>query len=178
MKIILEEYLISEAIEYASISKKFTSNRHDFHEGGLSAKERKMYEGKLGEKAIKKLFIDNNIKFIEDSSSHEEADFYDFIVFTNDDKQLKIDVKTRTQDFHIRTLEMVEQFNNKPKDIYISVRLYHEVLPYVQILGFTTNKQILRINRIENNGYLDNYVLFDNELKEISILINNIKKNE
>lgn len=177
MKINIDPILISEAKSYASKSRAFTSNRHDFHEGGLSAKEKKMYQGKLGEKGMKQFFNDNNIVYLEDSTSFEEADLYDFIVYDLDGNALKVDVKTRTQDFHTRTLEMVEQMLNKPKDIYISVRLYDETDPYISIVGFATNTDFKNINRIENNGYLDNYVLFDKELKPIDTLIKMLKKN-
>lgn len=70
--IVRENYVITgslydEAVSYAKKARAFTSNRHDFHSGGLSNKERKMFEGKLGEKAVKLLLIDNNIRFIEDT---------------------------------------------------------------------------------------------------------------
>jgi hypothetical protein len=178
MKIIISEQLRIEAMNYATISRKFTANRHDFHEGGLDAKQRKMFEGKLGEKAIKQFFIDNNIKFEEDKTSHEDADFYDFLVWDLEMKELKVDVKTRTKDFHTRTLEMVEQMKNKPKDIYFSVRLYDTTSYTVDILGFATKQDFLKINRIQNQGYLDNYVLFDNELKNANLLLPKLKKNE
>jgi len=167
----IPENLINEALNYSIMSKKYTSNRHDFHEGGLDAKQRKMFEGKLGEKIFKIFLIKHKIKFKEDMSSHTEADKYDFILFD----KLKIDVKTRTKDFHTRTLEMVEQFKNKPKDIYISIRLYPETKEGF-IIGWCTYKDILRINRIENNGYLNNYVLFDNELRSVEELLNELKK--
>ena len=38
-------------------------------------------------------------------------------------------------------------------------------------------KDILNINRIENNGYLDNYVLFDSELRDIRKLIEFFKSS-
>lgn len=178
MTIIINPFLENEAKDYATISRSFTSNRHDFHEGGLNAKERKMFEGKLGEKAIKQFFINNNITFEEDKSSHEVADYYDFIVYALDGSKLKVDVKTRTKSFHTRTLEMVEQIKNKPKDIYFSVRL-HNTIPFtVDLIGFTTKQDFLKINRIQNQGYLDNYVLFDNELREINTIIHKLKKNE
>ncbi len=46
--IIRESYVISgdlyqEALEYAELSKDFTSNRHDFHLGGLLNKKIKMF---------------------------------------------------------------------------------------------------------------------------------------
>ena len=53
MEIILKKKSVNEALEYSELSKSFTSNTHDFHEGGLNAKQRKMFEGKLGEKGIK-----------------------------------------------------------------------------------------------------------------------------
>jgi len=158
---------IREAYEYATKSKAYTSNRHDFHEGGLEAKQRKMFEGKLGEKIFKKVLVDNNIQFEEDNTSHTEADLYDFKMPDN----TTIDVKTRTKEFHTRTLEMVEQFNKNPKDIYISVRLYPEKKEGY-IIGWCTKEDIKKINRIENNGYLDNYVLYDNELRPIKDLLN------
>lgn len=157
---------IQEAYEYATKSKAYTSNRHDFHGGGLEAKQRKMFEGKLGEKIFKKVLMDNNIQFEEDNTSHTEADLYDFKMPDN----TTIDVKTRTKEFHTRTLEMVEQFNKNPKDIYVSVRLYPEKKEGY-IIGWCTKEDIKKINRIENNGYLDNYVLYDNELRFLLELI-------
>lgn len=168
----IPENLVQEAMVYAKTSRKFTSDRHDFHEGGLNAKERKMFEGKLGEKIFKLFLIDNKIKFEEDKTSYKEADYYDFILPDN----TKIDVKTRTKDFHIRTLEIKEQFDNKPKDIYVSVRLFPEKREGI-ILGWFSKEDLVRINRIENNGYLDNYVIYDNELRDIKELFENWVKN-
>jgi len=157
---------IQEAYEYATKSRAYTSNRHDFHEGGLEAKQRKMFEGKLGEKIFKKVLKDHNIQFKEDKTSHTEADLYDFKMPDN----TTIDVKTRTKSFHTRTLEMVEQFEKKPKDIYVSVRLFTERKEGF-VIGWCTKEDIKQINRIENNGYLDNYVLYDNELRPLHELI-------
>jgi len=170
MEISIKKELIKEALEYAKLSKSFTSDTHDFHEGGLNAKQRKMFEGKLGEKGIKQFFIENNINFKEDESSHKDADEYDFIIFGVSQKYF-IDVKTRTQKFHIRTLEMVKQLHRKKIDIYISVKLSNHKNDYkIKIIGWCTKQDILKINRIENNGYLDNYVMYDNELKNINDL--------
>ena len=162
----IPEDLVKEALDYSIESRAYTSNRHDFHEGGLDAKQRKMYEGKLGEKIFKKYLIDNNILFQEDQSDYTEADIFDFIMPDN----ATIDVKTRTQVFHTRTLEMVEQFNKNPKTIYISIRLFPG-LKQGFIIGWCTHEDILNINRIENHGYLDNYVMFDNELRHINELL-------
>ncbi len=166
VEIVISQKYINEALEYAKCSRKYTSNRHDFHSGGLDNKQQKMFEGKLGEKGFKIWLESNSIPYIEDQSSYEEADEYDFYF---EKSQLKIDVKTRTQDFHIRTLEMVEQFKNKPKDIYISVRLINE--NSIKILGWFSKKDLLKKGKIENNGYLDNYVMYDNDLRPISELI-------
>lgn len=168
--IVRESYLITgslyeEAVSYARKSRAFTSNRHDFHPGGLGNKERKMLEGKLGEKAVKLLFLENHINFIEDPSAYDERDEFDFLL-VNENERLKIDVKTRTEDFHIRTLEMVEQAETHPKDIYISVRLYRESNT-VKILGWFFYKDMIRTARIENLGYLDNYVMYDCDLRPI-----------
>ena len=134
-----------EAEDYASISKAYTSDHHDFHEGGLDAKRRKMFEGKLGEKVVKHFFDNNDISYVEDNSSHKEADNFDFIVFLKkNNKQIKVDVKTRTENFHTRTLEMQEQFNKRPKDVYISIRLYRSK-PYTgDIIGYCTRKTFFR----------------------------------
>jgi hypothetical protein len=158
---------IKQARNYSLKSRKYTSNRHDFHEGGLKAKQRKMFEGKLGEMIFKQFMLEKKIKFKEDDSHHTEADNYDFII----NNSLTVDVKTRTKEFHSRNLEMVEQYNKNPKDIYISVRLYPKK-KNGYIIGWFGKNDIKRINRIENNGYLDNYVLYDNELRNINELIN------
>ena len=162
---VIADSLYNEAVDYARKSRAFTSNRHDFHPGGLSNKEKKMFEGKLGEKAIKLLLTDNHISFIEDTSSHDERDEFDFLL-VNENEQLKVDVKTRTEDFHIRTLEMVELAKTHPKDIYISVRLFRESNTVV-ILGWFSYKDMIRKGRIENQGYLDNYVMYDSDLRPI-----------
>ena len=183
--IIRENYVITgslydEAVSYARKARAFTSNRHDFHPGGLSNKEKKMFEGKLGEKAIKLLLTDNHINFIEDTSSYDERDEFDFLL-VNENEQLKVDVKTRTEDFHIRTLEMVEQAETHPKDIYISVRLFRESNTVV-ILGWFSYKDMIRKGRIENQGYLDNYVMYDSDLRPIldleKYVLNRFKKEK
>lgn len=158
--------LYNEAIDYAEKSKYYTSNRHDFHNGGYDNKKKKMFEGKLGEKAFKIFLLENNANFIEDCSSCDERDDYDFLLCHNS-IQYKIDVKTRTENFHTRTMEMVEQAQSHPKDIYIAARLYRES-DEVALLGWFTFKDMININRIENKGYLDNYVMFDNELRPMS----------
>lgn len=169
--IIRESYVISgdlyqEALEYAELSKDFTSNRHDFHPGGLLNKKIKMFEGKLGEKAVKMLFMDNDICFKEDHSSYKERDEYDFLL-VNETEQLKVDVKTRTESFHIRTLEMVEQAKKHPKDIFISARLYKDNNT-VKLLGWYTYSDMINKNQIENQGYLDNYVMYDRDLRPLT----------
>ncbi len=168
--VIRNNYIISpefkkEALDYALASRSFTSNRHDFHPGGLNNKQKKMYEGKLGEKCFKMFLIDNCIRFEEDKSPCTEADLYDFIL----PNKIKIDVKTRTESFHIRTLEMVESVNKAPKDIYVSCRLYKDT-ESVSLLGWYTREDMLNANHIENNGYLDNYVMYDSELRPMSDL--------
>jgi len=164
----IEGKLYNEALAYAESSKKYTSNRHDFHAGGLENKKRKMFEGKLGEKAVKIFFTENDISFEEDQTPCDERDEYDFLLI-NQHERLKVDVKTRTEDYHIRTLEMVEQAQNHPKDIYISVRLYKETNT-VKLLGWFTYDDMIRKNQIENQGYLDNYVMYDKDLRPIETL--------
>lgn len=74
-----------------------------------------MLKGTLGEKGIKIFFDKNNINNKEDSTNFDECDNYDFLL-KNNTCSLKIDLKIRTEDFHIRTLEMVEQAKSHPKD--------------------------------------------------------------
>ena len=131
----------------------------------LNNKRQKMLEGKLGEKAIKMFFEDNNISYEEDSTNFDERDYFDFLL-KNKECTLKIDVKTRTEDFHIRTLEMVEQARNNPKDIFISVRLYRETNTVI-LLGWFTFEDMIQKNQIENLGYLDNYVMYDEDLRSM-----------
>lgn len=165
----IEGELFEEALKYAEDSKRYTSNRHDFHPGGLSNKKQKMLEGKLGEKAVKMLFMENGVSFIEDKTAYDERDEYDFLL-VNSYESLKVDVKTRTEKFHIRTLEMVEQAQSHPKDIYISVHLYRESNA-VELLGWYTYNDMIQKNKIENQGYLDNYVMYDRDLRPISDLV-------
>ena len=167
--------LIAEADDYARRSAPFTSNAHDFHEGGLAAKERKMAEGKYGEKAFKMILQNNSVPFEEDHTSHRERDKFDFLL-TTPGREYKVDVKTRTEDFHTRTLEIKAQADGPyRKDIYISAKLTR---PHtIQFLGWFTRDDMLRANHVENNGYLDNYVMYDNELRPMSELETEIINN-
>lgn len=172
---IITPYLYQEALNYAISSCAFTSNRHDFHAGGLNNKQQKMLEGKLGEKGFKMFLTENAIPFIEDHSSPQERDEYDFLLSTTNKKYL-LDVKTRTKDFHIRTLEMVEQAHNHPKDIFVSARLYTE-RNAVKLLGWYTFQDMISVGRIENHGYLDNYVMYDSDLRPMSELFDLVLQN-
>ena len=89
MEIIISQPLEKEAEDCSLKSRSYTSNRHDFHEGGLEAKERKIFEGELGEKAIKQFFTERNIKFKRDTTSFDKADFYDFSSTLLMEKNLK-----------------------------------------------------------------------------------------
>ena len=164
--IIRENYVITgplyqEALQYAERSKTFTSNRHDFHAGGLENKKKKMFEGKLGEKAV-----------------NDTRDEYDFLL-VNKTERLKVDVKTRTEAYHKRTLEMVEQAKTHPKDIFISVRLFRETNT-VKLVGWYTFHDMIQKNQIENQGYLDNYVMYDKDLRSMfdleSLILNRFRK--
>lgn len=164
--------MLEEALIYANLSGAFTSNRHDFHPGGLNNKRLKMFEGKLGEKAFKQFLLDNNILFAEDHSSWDERDEYDFLLTTKN-RQYLFDVKTRTKSFHTRTLEMVEQAQNHPKDIFISARLFSD-RNAVKLLGWYSYTDMITANKIENNGYLDNYVMYDTDLRPLEELYDNL----
>lgn len=94
---IIEGALYQEALDYARRSRAYTSDRHDFHSGGLDNKQQKMLEGKLGEKAFKLFLQDNGIRFEEDHSSYDERDEYDFLL-QGSGLRLRVDVKTRTED--------------------------------------------------------------------------------
>lgn len=159
--------LIREAEVYAGLSGRYTSDAHDFHTGGLNNKQHKMFEGKLGEKVFKMFLQDNHISFEEDRTSYTESDNYDFIL----PNTVTIDVKTRTKSFHTRTLEIAKTFINNPKDIYISIYLDFEKKEGT-IIGFATKETFAELNQIQNNGYGDNYVLYDNQLSNIEEFFN------
>lgn len=178
--ILRDEYVITpelyqEALGYARSSRAYTSNRHDFHAGGLNNKQQKMLEGKLGEKGFKMFLLENNIPFLEDHSSPQERDEYDFLL-SKPESQYLFDVKTRTKSFHTRTLEMVEQAQSHPKDIFISARLFTE-RNAVKLLGWYSFQDMIAANRIENNGYLDNYVMYDSDLRPIEELYSSLLIN-
>lgn len=161
VKIKVTEEMKQEASQYSTLSRNYTSRRHDFHKGGPDHASIKMNEGKIGEKAFRTWLDQEGIPYVEDSTSFDEADNYDFII-----NGYKVDVKTRTEDFHIRTLELVEQVQNRPKDIYVSVRYYRNT-DEVELIGVISAKKLVRLNQIENQGYKDNYVAYDHQLGSI-----------
>lgn len=147
-----------EASDYADLSRDYTSRNHDFHEGGPDNAKLKMYEGKIGEKAFRSWLDCEGIPYIEDNTPHDQADYYDFLI-----NGFKIDVKTRTESYHTRTLELVNQFEERPKDIYVST-YYNRDTDNVELIGVISSAKLLSLNQIENHGYLDNYVAYDNQL--------------
>ena len=73
---------------------------------------------------------------------------------------------------------MVEQAKNHPKDIFISVRLFKGKYK-VKLLGWFTYKDMITKNQIENQGYLDNYVMYDKDLRpmeDFDKILSNFKK--
>lgn len=161
----LSNEMIAEAMDYAIKSKEYLSKRHGFHEGGLEANQRKMFEGKLGEKIVKYWFIEQGIQFEEDESHYTVADKFDFKV-----NGKRIDVKTRTKDYLSKLLEIKETFDKDAKDIYIAVRLIERNNTHGYIIGWCTKEDIKEVNRVGNMGYLDNYEMFDEELREPNYL--------
>lgn len=71
---------------------------------------------------------------------------------------------------------MVEQAQNHPKDIFVSARLFSE-RNSVKLLGWYSYQDMINANRVENNGYLNNYVMFDSDLRSMDELYNLILKN-
>jgi hypothetical protein len=187
MEFTIEEWMVKEAETYAVLSAAHTSNRHDFHRGGITAKAEKMFEGKLGEKVFKAWLRHQRLPFEEDATSHEEADMFDFRVAGR-----TIDVKTFTKDFHRRLLEMVEQYDRTPKDYYVAVRLRFEPFsvtvrtgspvfdfsqihrPTSSIVGWASKIEVGQAP-IENNGYRDNRRLWLADLHTIDHLASELR---
>src|SRR4051794_23106556 len=97
----ITDNIVESAQDYATRSAPHTSDRNDFHPGGLANKARKMFEGKLGERVFQAWLDTEKTPYVADSSPHNEADRYDFVIAGR-----TIDVKTFTQDNHLRLLEM------------------------------------------------------------------------
>ena len=74
---------------------------------------------------------------------------------------------------------MVEQAKTHPKDIFISVRLFRETNT-VKLVGWYTFHDMIQKNQIENQGYLDNYVMYDKDLRSMfdleSLSLNRFRK--
>ncbi|MFL2139001.1 hypothetical protein [Desemzia sp. FAM 23991] len=170
MIIKVTEDMKKEALEYSQLSKEFTSRRHDHHEGGSENAALKMYEGKIGEKAFRFWLDYNNIPYQEDETSHDSADFYDFLI-----KGYKIDVKTRTKSFHTRILERVEQFEKKPKDIYVSAHYYTDI-EEVKLIGVISANRLKKLNPPESFGYEMNYFAHDYQLSSMETFKSTFKK--
>lgn len=157
------------AEEYARLSHDYTSRLHDFHSGGADIASDKMYEGKLGEEAFKYILMSHDIPFIVDQTGYDSADDYDFLV-----NGYRVDVKTRTQEYQIRTLEMVDQFHSKPKDIYVGVRLYRED-DKAEIYGYITADNLKNANAPKSFGFKLNYWAYDYQMAPIEKLIDEWK---
>ena len=82
-----------------------------------------------------------------------------------------MDVKTRTEEFRIRTLELVEQTICHPKELDV----FRPALPGSGMRssgcwGGFTREDLLTQGKIENQGYLDNYVMYDRQLRPMESL--------
>lgn len=166
----IEDWMKEEAKNYAEESHDYTSRGHDFHDGGADEASKYMYLGKLGEKAFKKLLLDNGITFIEDYTGPDQADEYDFLV-----KGYKIDVKTRTKSYHTRTLEMVTQFRERPKDVYVGT-YYNAGKDQMEFYGYIRAEELEQLHSPENHGYGWNYFAYDREMHPVNKLLDDLKK--
>lgn len=139
------------------------------NEGSADEATKYMYYGKLGEKAFKQVLLNSNIDFLEDTSGPDQADEYDFLV-----KGFKIDVKTRTKRFHKKTLEMVKQFKERSKDVYVGA-YYNEQKEEVDLYGYIRADKLAELPEPESNGYEENYWVYDNEMEPLIRLIEGLK---
>lgn len=187
VRIPLAHGMIEPARDYAILSAPHTSNRHDFHGGGLANKARKMFEGKLGERAFGAWLAMEGISNTPDSSAHNVADVFDFMVGGR-----AIDVKTYTQVSHRRLLEMVEQYQRGAKDYYVATRLHYSpfdvhiqsgeivfdlgavTTQFVDIIGWASGRQVGEA-QVENVGYKDNYRIWLDDLRLPQSLIQELR---
>ncbi len=188
MEIGIDMAMVAAARDYAVRSAAHTSNRHDFHSGRLADKARNMFVGKLGERAFQAWLETLGVEFVADASPPTEADRYDFLVGGK-----TIDVKTFTQEYHTRLLEMVEQYAKLPKDCYVAVRLRFGPFDVQQrgaalefdfaglrertahLVGWAGRAEVGSAP-VENNGYRDNYRIWLRDLRDMPQLAAELRR--
>jgi hypothetical protein len=168
-KIILTDEQIEHAREIARLKENYINNKYSYHT--VEDNFQKMFEGKLGEEAVKSFFNEKSVKYELDTTPIEKADRFDFMILQKD-KWLTIDVKTRNQDYgeNNMLLAIKSVVDSKPKDLYMSVYLKTEQELY--IVGYCSWRKFIEVNRVkEYKKGLPSYALYENEL----ILINENK---
>lgn len=125
--------------------------------------------GKIGEFAFESYLISRGIEYVPDETGPDTDDDYDFMI-----GEILIDVKTRTETYHRRTLERVIQYQKKPKDIYVSVKYIENIDPnHAYILGFITSDILTKKyspKQFHPKGQPSFYV-YDNDLIPIEHLL-------
>lgn len=164
-------HIKKKCLKYAKETLEYRIQRKGLTKGTRKDRIANMYEGKIGE-AVFQIFLEyHGIKFLEDQSSKEVPDSYDFLINGE-----KIDVKTR--DFvQGRLLEIVSMVDYKPKDIYVSV-LIDKRKEIVFLKGWISREDLLKKNEITNCGYGDNFSCSDRELNRMSELVERYKNVE
>jgi hypothetical protein len=123
----------------------------------------------LGRMATKIFFVKNNINFnnIPDLYKYDKG----YFVYNNK----TITTRSRSKPHYIRTLEKVSEFNKMVKDIYISTlvndydndsNIYH-----CRMLNWVKGEDFKNRGRVENQGYGNNYVIYDNKSRTINSLL-------
>lgn len=161
-KIILTDEQIEHARKIAKLKENHINNKYSYHK--VEDNFQKMFEGKLGEEAVKSFFNEKNVEYELDTTPIEKADRFDFVILQKD-KRYTVDVKTRNQDYgkNNMLLAIKSIVDSKPKDLYMSVYLKTEQELY--IVGYCGWRKFIEVNRIkEFKKGLTSYALFENEL--------------
>lgn len=161
-KIILTDEQIEHARKIAKLKENHINNKYSYHK--VEDNFQKMFEGKLGEEAVKSFFNEKNVEYELDTTPIEKPDRFDFMILQKD-KRYTVDVKTRNADYgeNNMLLAIKSVVDSKPKDLYISVYLKTEQELY--IVGYCSWRKFIEVNRVkEFKEGLPSYALFENEL--------------
>lgn len=155
---IIEGALYQEALDYARRSRAYTSDRHDFHSGGLDNKQQKMLEGKLGEKAFKLFLQDKASGFEEDHSSYENG------TSMTSCSRARAAPAGGCQDPHRGIPYPYAGTGGTDHLPSQGAVCFRPALPGAECgpaAGVVHPEDLLTQGKIENQGYLDNYVMYD-----------------
>ncbi len=165
----IDVHMYVRSILEARLRVKYTSRRHDYHNGTAEARFKKFFAGCLGEAVFGKWLIRQNVLFVKHVRKPWEPDRFDFMVSGLGMVNVKAEVPGR-RGFRNTLLVTLAEIRKRPCDYYVAVLLQkNKIFTAGQIMGWVSLAQVKAAQRV--HGYEDDYAIPYKALEPLPLLL-------